>query len=690
MERMKGRLHCIWFVAATLLSFAAAAKPRLEVETGTSYHSAVRPATNLVARIDFEAESPVRWRGMIVFRDYFGKSFSVPVDGEGSKRQSIRVKLPEPPSMGVWRGIATLASVSGGTAVCVANFAVLDPHPVTPLAPRDSFRFGINYHMIRYSDEVRRKTMEALVGVGAKLMRGNFAPLCFVQPEEGVFRWEQTDEFVAELLKHGIAIDAIIPTVPQWAKHPDYASLTNGPVWAVPTKPGVAEAYGKALARRYGTKFEYYEIGNEYDLLPKSHMPIEKAIECQRDYYRGIKAACSEAKVIPGGWALADSSSWMVKQKGFQERFMKEAQDVCDFHPIHVHASYEKYRKEMMKFFAWRQREGVTIPWYANETAMTSRGQEDAAAVWVWQKPLWAWAHGSVDYIWYNLRATGDDVDNAEHMYGIFSSDLQPRPTAAAFSALTSVFNGLKFDTILRDSEACQCYRFRGDGEIVISGWDAFARTPRSIAVATDATSAEMVDIMGNRSEMEVRDGRSALMLGKLPVALVLKGGTQAEPDAVALARDAERNLIEVAAVFSPTRPKDPVLVLDSIERIQGFCDGNPLTEHRVWKGPQDLSAKVWCWRTRWDDVAFRIEVTDDRAVVFGPGENRTGDHVRIAFGGAAWTFEPVSNTDGTALYEFTLPKNIEYGRFALEIYDDDGEGLDSCLGGDEFLLRRK
>lgn len=34
--------------------------------------------------------------------------------------------------------------------------------------------------------------------------------------------------------------------------------------------------------------------------------------------------------------------------------------------------------------------------------------------------------------------------------------------------------------------------------------------------------------------------------------------------------------------------------------------------------------------------------------------------------------------------------KNFEYGRFALEIYDDDGEGLDSCLGGDEFLLRRK
>ena len=101
---------------------------------------------------------------------------------------------------------------------------------------------------------------------------------------------------------------------------------------------------------------------------------------------------------------------------------MKEAQDVCDFHPIHVHATYDKYRKEMLKFFAWREKAGVTSPWYANETAASScHGQEDSAAMWVWQKSLWAWAHGSVDYIWYNLRSIGPDPNNGEHAYGIFT-----------------------------------------------------------------------------------------------------------------------------------------------------------------------------------------------------------------------------------------------------------------------------
>ena len=57
----------------------------------------------------------------------------------------------------------------------------------------------------------------------------------------------------------------------------------------------------------------------------------------------------------------------------------------------------------------------------------TSRELEDAAAMWVWQKALWSWAHGSVDYIWYNLRSIGNDPNNGEHMYGIFTMDLQPR-----------------------------------------------------------------------------------------------------------------------------------------------------------------------------------------------------------------------------------------------------------------------
>lgn len=672
-------------VAGFLGFFVSSSLPAavLDVETGTSYHCAVRPATNLVARIEVDGDAPARWKGTMEFRDYFGKSFFVPVDAQGAKGSPIRVKLPEPPGMGIWRGKAWLQSTAGATVEAKSTFAVVDPHPVTPLAPRDSFRLGVNYHVIRYPKPLRQQTTAAMVGVGAKLMRGNFAPLCFVQPQEGVFKWEQTDELVEELLTNGIAIDAIIPTVPNWAKDPAYASLTNGPTWAVPTKPGVDEAYGRALAQRYGTKIEYYEIGNEPDLYPRSHMPVEKAIERQRAYYRGIKSVCPDAQVIPGGWALVDSSSPMISQKGFQERFMKEAQDACDFHPIHMHASYERYRKEMLKFFAWREREDVTIPWYANETAASScRGQEDAAALWVWQKALWAWAHGSKDYIWYNLRSIGPDPDNGEHAYGIFTMDMQPRATAAAFSALTAVFNGRTFEKILCDTEGCQVYAFRDASARILVGWDSFVRAPRTCVVATDATDCTAVDMMGNRRPVEVKDGRARITLDWYPRAYLFAGATRVEPEAGAFGTSSARPQTEVLIEASEKKPAAPQLVLDSMASYRGFWDGNADTEHRLWKGPRDLSAKLFVWKPQWETVHAVVEVVDDR-----PGK---ADALRIVFNGQELKPAPASAENGARVYAFDLPWHAVPGPFTFEVHDDDGEGLDGILGGDNYLLKYK
>lgn len=674
-------------IGASIMPLALAAV--LDVETETSYHAAVRPATNLTTRIELDGNTLARWKGSVEFRDYFGKTFSVPVDAWGAKGTPIRVKLPEPPAMGLWRGTARLVSAVGEKAEVRGNFAVLDPHPVTPLAPRGSFRIGINYHVTRYHEALRRQTMDALVGVGAKMMRGDLAAMCLVETKENEFHWEKTDAVVNELQAHGIAIDAIVSTVSAWAGHPDYASISNGPTWVVPMREGLAAKYGRALVERYGTKIEYYEIGNELDLVPKSHLTVEQAMARQREYYTAIKGACPEAQVIPGGWALADSSSWMVLQKGFQETFMREAQDACDFHPIHIHASYDKFRQEMLKFFAWREKEGVKIPWYANETAAsTCFGQEDSAAVWVWQKALWSWAHGSSDYIWYNLRSIGNDPNNGEHMYGIFTMDMQPRATAAAFSSLTAVFNGQAFDMILRDTASCQLYAFKGKGARTLVGWDSFVRTPRTIEVATDAVSCESVDIMGNRRPVAVKDGKAMIGLGKFPTAYVFDNATCVTPDAAELNAESTRELTDVLIEPSEKCPGAPSLVLGTMASYKGFCDGNAETEHRLWKGPQDLSVKLFIWKPQWETVHARLEVTDDKAVAFVPDGKRAGDHVRVVFNGEERLLPPTRTENGQSVYEFDLPWHAVPGPLTFEVYDDDGEGLDGFLGGDGYLLK--
>ena len=66
----------------------------LEIETGTSYHCAVRPATNLTARIEVDGDTLVQWKGTMEFRDYFGHRFFVPVEGWGAKGRPIRIDAP--------------------------------------------------------------------------------------------------------------------------------------------------------------------------------------------------------------------------------------------------------------------------------------------------------------------------------------------------------------------------------------------------------------------------------------------------------------------------------------------------------------------------------------------------------------------------------------------------------------------
>lgn len=174
----------------------------------------------------------------------------------------------------------------------------------------------------------------------------------------------------------------------------------------------------------------------------------------------------------------------------------------------------------------------------------------------------------------------------------------------------------------------------------------------------------------------------------KYPKALILKGATRALVEPKAITGDGERKLTDVLVENAENAAAKPALALDTVARVRGFCDGNAETEHRLWKGPQDLSAKVWCWKPKQGDVNVRIEVVDDRPAPFKPGAEPAGDHVRVAFAGADRRLAPVRREGDKSIYEFTLPWWGVPGRLVLEVYDDDGEGLDSCIGGDDFVLR--
>jgi len=238
--------------------------------------------------------------------------------------------------------------------------------------------------------------------------------------------------------------------------------------------------------------------------------------------------------------------------------------------------------------------------------------------------------------------------------------------------------------------------------ERTVVGWDSFVCTPRAVTVATDAVRCESVDIMGNRRPVEVKDGKATIALGKFPMAYVFAGATRVTPDAAALATESARTLAEVFVEPSEKCPEKPSLVLDSMASYKGFCDGNAETEHRLWKGPQDLSAKLFIWKPQWETVHVRVVVTDDTHVEGkkekgkGKGEGGEGkkcgdgDHVRIVFNGEVRFLASTRRENGVSVYEFDMPWYAVPGPLTFEVYDDDGEGLDGYLGGDGYLLKYK
>jgi hypothetical protein len=374
--------------------------------------------------------------------------------------------------------------------------------------------------------------------------------------------------------------------------------------------------YAEKLARRFGEDIDYLETSNEADIWPMESMTAEEYIDYQKEAYEGIKRGCKGIRVLPSAFAAADSSSPQVVRKGFQETVLEKAKGFYDVHPVHMHSASSLFEADLTsKFFPMRKRLGVDVPWYANESALTSvNGAEDIVAKNVWTKILFAWAHGSTDYIWYNLKATGWSPSDPEQGYGLITASYHPRTGFAAFSALAHISTGLEFDSILCEKKGRHFYSFKGTrGEkkvFLLAGWDQFTSPAFPVRVKTDAKKAETVDIMGNSRPAEKTEDGYVFPIGKMPSAILLSDASnfQVHPGDVA---NIPPPKVDARVVKANTEGRSADFVLDRVWKVRQLFAANPATVDRTWKGPEDLSAKIWIGR-KGDSLRFRFEVTDD------------------------------------------------------------------------------
>lgn len=679
----------------------------LDVDTGGRLCLVRHGGANPMLTMRNAAAVRRHWSGVLRLRDFFGEGFDLPVSCTLEPGETMRIPVAHPLKKGIWRVFGDLLGDDGVKSEPEARFAVLDEHPRTPRLPRGKvFRPGIHWHASRFSAKDRALCEDALVACGCKLVRAGGFAFGDIERRKGQFDWSRSDAIMAETEACGISIDAIVYRPPPWSQDTNrIARARHFKRYAVPPEEGTFGDFAERLSARYGTKIDYYEIGNEWDLVPESIMTRDEAVRVHREGYEAFKRGCPEATVMPNGWTHPDvRPDHYGKDADFrvggdyQEYVMSRIRDCADVYPIHMHGRFEGYRKGVASFLDLRRRIGCGgIPWFSNETACSSvNGQEDDVARFVFQKIMYAWANGSVDYIWYNLVATGREESDPEQGYGLLTADMRPRASYAAFSAFTAVYLGLSFDSVLVDSPPVFAARFEdrrsGARKIVIGGWNSAAAVPCRVRVATDAKSAAAVDLMGNIRHLPIVDGETVWSLSPDPGSLVLEDATFAVPCATDLAENGAAAKAPLRVSAKSVEGRDPDFRMNTADRVVDYHQGIPETRHRVWKGPADLFADVWLARNA-GRVRLRVDVADD---VFADGDAveatlRTSGNESIAVAvpvvserGSVRRFETSLGCEALRLPDRGMGKELS---LEIKVLEDDGEGPDGYMHLSESVV---
>lgn len=649
----------------------------LEIDTGNRLHL-VR--TNLderaVAVFRNLSGTALDWTGELVAWDDSDRApvrqsltLSIPAYGER------RIGLPNPmPRMGLWRVRYEATGADGSRATHESRFAQIAHHRVEKKLPFGKFRFGPNYHMASFgpNDRDLTTTLDAMTAMGATFVRAgicmDFASVCRTNATPN---WRAPDKFLDLLERRGVGVDSIIYTAPAWARLEDRGGTTHDQRY-VPCRSGLFRDFCRQLAERYGARMDYYEIGNEWDLLRTNRLTIAEACAAQREGYEGLKSGNPNARVITCGWTVSSSEHPMVKQKGMQEEVLKTG--CFDVHPVHLHCPFYRYKEYLDDFFAMRKRLGVTKPWFANETALTSAYDETAVADCVWQKIVYSWAKGSTDYVWYNLIANGCNPKDSEGGYGLMSHDFHPRYGYAAFAALAATLKGFDFVREIAGKDVPPLYVFRGErgGEhqVVLVSWNDLTDKEFDVRFSSDAKSVDTVDLYGNHE----RCSGSLWRVPVRPSALLLKGATQVEANVVGFSAKREVAVLKVGS--GDFKIREPDMRIGDKLQVFDIYQANPGEIHRMWQGPNDLSAKVW-WEKTSVGVRARVVVVDDHFT--------GGDQVKLQYAeGDGSTHEIVvgdfrrEGTQAEAIVEISC--KTDNLLVNVELREDDGEGLDATL----------
>lgn len=533
--------------------------------------------------------------------------------------------------------IAWSCKAGGDTAAGTNRIAVCDS--LGPSQGGDGeFLFGTHAHLQccanRHEEELE---VRAAARAGFKVMRIDLA-WCDMEKSRGAVDWSIGEWRVGLLEKYGITPQVLVGLAPDWAEKKAWVleRPERGKCGNKLPEHDYWRQFLEKMAAHFGARIPYYELYNEPDLIGFGNFSVDDYVASFNAGAQGVHDGYPSAKVLTGG--IACWRKTIDTKKDFLPRGVLGTAEDFDILAIHEHGG-GFFRSMDENWLPFLEKNKIRKPVWPNETSEDARRGEAAQAAAYMQKALFAWSRGCCAHNWYKIRDSRRDLAETRRFYGLFSRDFAPLAAYPAVAGTISVYRNARFVREI-PNEDMELLLFSRKDALILAGWPhnpGAATRPRPVKIRTDARKAFFVDLMGNARPVSIDTGEVTFDVGRFIGSMVLCGADSAEVIANPPLPRPKPLSIQVPTGGCPAAPQ---LIFDGPGQYTSLAGYNPATEHLMWQGPSDLSARCRLW-LEGGMLNIIIETTDDAVQ---PGDVAA---VALAIDGQRRYFAWVRSADG-------------------------------------------
>lgn len=441
---------------------------------------------------------------------------------------------------------AAESSANRSGRISIATISPAGPNNITP---DNGFIFGMCGHPERWGKNEEELEIRAAAVCGAKIFRTGGISWPGIERRKGVWDFSHFDRMVDLIDKYGMQKQYIFHYIPSWAADKRIPNPRNpkSRMTATPKAQDLAD-FVRKVATRYKGRIRYWEMWNEPDLSWRG--TFEDYLAYIKTIYPVLKSVDPNNIVMSGGFAGPLFHPGR-KDHFFHAKTVEFGQDYFDIHTNHGHGDFPRFRKGVdVALKGMRKKLKSDKPMYFNETAVTALdGAEVFQAETMFKKVILAMSRGAVGYNWYDLRNDGFNPKHPEHNYGVFTHDFYPKTGFVVYNMLARNITNKRFVKSVKTADGVNAFIFKGENETLIAAWCEQPLKEISLPVYTDASEAQVLDMMDNTTKLPVVHKMVIYKVGHTPTTLILKNETKP-----ARIKEPVLNFVKLPSAFIPKK----------------------------------------------------------------------------------------------------------------------------------------